>query len=74
MNSGKIVADGWTDGKIEGSTRGSRGPKKFALGYVFQQNFVLGQMYLTKGHPFINDIIYNPLKRTKVSLNFELLF
>ena len=31
MNSGKIVADGWTgrDGwKIEGSTRGPRGPKK----------------------------------------------
>ena len=47
--------------------------KKFALGYVFQQKFVLGQIYLTKGHPFINDIIYNPLKKTKVSLNFELL-
>ena len=34
MNSGKIVADGWmggrdgTGGEIEGSTRGSRGPKK----------------------------------------------
>ena len=30
MNSGKIVADGWTgrDGDIEGSTRGPRGPKK----------------------------------------------
>ena len=31
MNSGKIVADGRTgrvDGKIEGSTRGPRGPKK----------------------------------------------
>ena len=32
MNSGKIVADGWTDGRtggeIEGSTRGPRGPKK----------------------------------------------
>ena len=27
MNSGKIVADG-TGGKIEGSTRGPRGPKK----------------------------------------------
>ena len=30
MNSGKIVADGWTgrDGwRIEGSTRGPRGPK-----------------------------------------------
>ena len=29
MNSEKIVADGWTgrDGKIEGSTRGPRGPK-----------------------------------------------
>ena len=29
MNSGKIVADGWTgrDGDIEGSTRGPRGPK-----------------------------------------------
>ena len=27
MNSGKIVADG-RDGKIEGSTRGPRGPKK----------------------------------------------
>ena len=33
MNSGKIVADG-TGGKIEGSTRGPRGPKnlrKFCL-------------------------------------------
>ena len=30
MNSGKIVAGGWTDGTgdIEGSTRGPRGPKK----------------------------------------------
>ena len=30
MNSGKIVADGTgrVDGKIEGSTRGPRGPKK----------------------------------------------
>ena len=31
MNSGKIVAgrvDGWTEGEIEGSTRGPRGPKK----------------------------------------------
>ena len=32
MNSGKIVADGWTggrvDGEIKGSTRGPRGPKK----------------------------------------------
>ena len=30
MNSGKIVADGrdGTGGKIEGSTRGPRGPKK----------------------------------------------
>ena len=30
MNSGKIVADGTggTGGKIEGSTRGPRGPKK----------------------------------------------
>ena len=28
MNSGKIVADG-TGGKIEGSTRGPRGPKNF---------------------------------------------
>ena len=29
MNSGKIVADGWTDGtEIEGSIRGPRGPKK----------------------------------------------
>ena len=27
MNSGKIVADGWTDGEIEGSIRGPRGPK-----------------------------------------------
>ena len=31
MNLGKIVADGWTggrvDGKIKGSTRGPRGPK-----------------------------------------------
>ena len=27
MNSGKIVADG-RDGRIEGSTRGPRGPKK----------------------------------------------
>ena len=29
MNSGKIVAGGWTDGTgdIEGSTRGPRGPK-----------------------------------------------
>ena len=32
MNSGKIVAGGWTDGtgEIEGSTRGPRGPKKFS--------------------------------------------
>ena len=29
MNSGKIVADGWTGGRgFEGSTRGPRGPKK----------------------------------------------
>ena len=29
MNSGKIVADGWTGRlDIEGSTRGPRGPKK----------------------------------------------
>ena len=29
MNSGKIVADGWTGGRgIKGSTRGPRGPKK----------------------------------------------
>ena len=27
MNSGKIVADGWTGRNIEGSTRGPRGPK-----------------------------------------------
>ena len=28
MNSGKIVADGWTGGRgFEGSTRGPRGPK-----------------------------------------------
>ena len=28
MNSGKIVADGWTDGtEIEGSIRGPGGPK-----------------------------------------------
>ena len=34
MNSGKIVAGGWTDGTgdIEGSTRGPRGPKKSFLG------------------------------------------
>ena len=30
MNSGKIVADG-RDGKIEGSTRGPRGPKKLTV-------------------------------------------
>ena len=41
--------------------------------YVFQPKFFLGQIYLTKGHPFIYDIIHNPLKRTKVSLNFEFL-
>ena len=37
MNSGKIVADGRTgrvDGKIEGSTRGPRGPKKWRFGRV----------------------------------------
>ena len=28
MNSGKIGADRWTGGEIEGSTRGPRGPKK----------------------------------------------
>ena len=35
MNSGKIVADGWTgrDGDIEGSTRGPRGPKKTKIRY-----------------------------------------
>ena len=27
MNSGKIGADGWTGGEIEGSTRGPRGPE-----------------------------------------------
>ena len=35
MNSGKIVAYGWTggrDGKIEGSTRGPRGPKNIDIG------------------------------------------
>ena len=30
MNSGKIVADGWTDGWTgRGSIRGPRGPKKY---------------------------------------------
>ena len=33
MNSGKIVADG-TGGKIEGSTRGPRGPKNATLGLI----------------------------------------
>ena len=35
MNSGKIVADGrdGTGGKIEGSTRGPRGPKKGVLSH-----------------------------------------
>ena len=39
MNSGKIVAgrdgtSGRTDGEIEGSTRGPRGPKKWRSGQV----------------------------------------
>ena len=38
MISGKIVADGWTDGRtggeIEGSTRGPRGPKKGHMKYM----------------------------------------
>ena len=36
MNSGKIVADGreGTGGKIEGSTRGPRGPKNLAFKYI----------------------------------------
>ena len=37
MNSGKIVADGrdGTGGKIEGSTRGPRGPKKHRANRLF---------------------------------------
>ena len=35
MNSGKIVADGRVDGKIEGSTLGPRGPKKKGEMFVF---------------------------------------
>ena len=31
MNSGKVVADGWTGGEIKGSTRGPCGPKNWAL-------------------------------------------
>ena len=36
MNSGKIVADGWTGGRgFEGSTRGPRGPKKSWIDETF---------------------------------------
>ena len=38
MNSGKIVADG-TGGKIEGSTRGPRGPKKKMKGFSTLSHF-----------------------------------
>ena len=40
MNSGKIVADGTggTGGKIEGSTRGPRGPKKYCVTQLKLQN------------------------------------
>ena len=36
MNSGKIVADGWTGGRVDGRTdkgsiRGPRGPKKYVF-------------------------------------------
>ena len=39
MNSGKIVAGGWTGrdgtGEIEGSTRGPRGPKNDIFVYLY---------------------------------------
>ena len=49
MNSGKIVAGGWTDGwtDIEGSTRGPRGPKKFgAFGIVSLDICFLGTAFV----------------------------
>ena len=41
MNSGKIVADGWTGGRgFEGSTRGPRGPKNNKK-YLWSKELIL---------------------------------
>ena len=54
MNSGKIVADGW---RIEGSTRGPRGPKKTLRKYWenFFRNYAPFSIQGGGGHNYGND-------------------
>ena len=46
MNSGKVVAGGWVDGEIEGSTRGPRGPENC--------NLCSFRVFLVREAPFCN--------------------